>query len=454
MESPSMLTPTANVVSASSNAPFVHRHYLLLKAHYFLFFSAFGIIYPILNITLRSRGLSNSELAFINLIIPFLIFFTNPLVGFIADHSRRYLSTFNFILTTVTILYAIMFFLPVVKSRNIEANISYDDKSSPVLDFCAHQEVATKCSSRSECGCSYTSYCKNDKFTYNFTFTMSSKDIRPATSDSNEVTKTPTCGIQYRVPIDSYLPDYVKNLSNSQDNEYSSDNCEITCSTKHFCHGVRHSAQTLNVLLYYLLFIIGTDFLTIGITIGASIGFATLSRPQIFGNQRVWGTIGFGISAFLASRLYEHFNTDIVYIIMFSTATVLCIFVTCFIRLQSRTNEQNADNLTNHAQNTADNIAMKDNEKDFNNKSSLRSKVAALIPVLKKIDVIIFLSLTFIWGMSFAPLDPVCISFLENFKKTGLRFFIINNTKYLRTTNDKVYFRTSKLLFTHNVVRN
>ncbi|CAF4468076.1 unnamed protein product, partial [Rotaria magnacalcarata] len=54
MESPSMLAPTTNVVSAS----FVHRHYILLKAHYFLFFSAFGILYPILNITLRSRGLS------------------------------------------------------------------------------------------------------------------------------------------------------------------------------------------------------------------------------------------------------------------------------------------------------------------------------------------------------------------------------------------------------------
>ncbi|CAF1273968.1 unnamed protein product, partial [Rotaria sordida] len=43
MDSPSMLTPTANVprATSSSSLPFVHRYYILLKAHYFLFFSAF-----------------------------------------------------------------------------------------------------------------------------------------------------------------------------------------------------------------------------------------------------------------------------------------------------------------------------------------------------------------------------------------------------------------------------
>ncbi|CAF4508453.1 unnamed protein product [Rotaria socialis] len=400
MESPSMLAPTTNAVSASSTASFVHRHYILLKAHYFLFFSAFGILYPILNITLRSRGLSNSELAYINLIVPFLVFFTNPLLGFIADHSRRYLLTFNCILLIVTILYGIMFISPTIKSHNIDANIIYDNKLGRVLDFCASQEVATKCSSRSECGCSYSSFCRKDNSPFNFTFTMSPNDTRLTTISLVDISASSKCGIQYRVPVDKYLTGDNKELPYHKGNASSSDACEITCSIDHFCHGPRHPRQLHYILLYSLLFIIGTNLLSIGITIGVSIGFATLSSPEIFGEQRVFGTIGFGLSAFLASRLYAHFHSDLVYIIMFSTATLICIGITSLIRIQPRTHEEN----TNVS-------ASKDDEIEAKTKTKARFKAAALIPLLKNIDVIIFLSLTFIWGMSYAPLDPVRIRF-------------------------------------------
>src|SRR5271167_1960079 len=111
MESPSMLVPATNVVGSIPSIPFIHRYYILLKGHYFLFFSAFGMLYPILNVTLRSRGLSNSEISYINLIIPFIVFFTNPLMGLTADHTRRYLLVFNLVLLITTIFYAIVFIL-------------------------------------------------------------------------------------------------------------------------------------------------------------------------------------------------------------------------------------------------------------------------------------------------------------------------------------------------------
>jgi hypothetical protein len=216
MESPAMLSPPIDVVGSRSSTPFVHRYYLLLKAHYFFFFSALGILYPILNITLRGRGLSNTELSYINIIIPFLVFFTNPLMGFIADRSRRYLFTFNFVLIIVTILYVIMFILPSVKSHNIRADMIYDLKSGRVLDFCASQEVATKCASRSECGCSYRANCtlsdaldyKNQ--TFFFTFSMNSKDIYKEVKDVNVPIP---CGIEYRVPIDQAIRESPQNQS-------------------------------------------------------------------------------------------------------------------------------------------------------------------------------------------------------------------------------------------------
>ncbi|CAF3552107.1 unnamed protein product [Rotaria sp. Silwood1] len=414
MESPSMLAPTTNVVSASSSLPFVHRHYILLKAHYFLFFSAFGILYPILNITLRGRGLSNTEIAYTNLIIPFLVFFTNPLLGFVADHSRRYLLTFNCILITVTILYSFMFILPTIKSNNIEAKIVYDDQLGHVLDFCASQEVATKCSSRSECGCSYTSLCETNKLPFNFTFTMSSKDTRQILTSSVDMSEISICGIQYRVSIDKFIQNYTSNLLTHIENTSSLAICEITCSIAHYCHGIRYSQQALYVLLYSLLFVIGTNLFSIGITIGASIGFATLPRPEIFGEQRVWGTIGFGLSAFAASRLYAYFKTEFVYIIMFSITTIICVCITSFIRIQphKRRQKKTKNNITSNEQ-EIDDTTIKNTTIEKKNKDTIRSKAAALMPLLKKVDVIVFLSLTFIWGMSYAALDPYLYLYID-----------------------------------------
>jgi hypothetical protein len=216
MESPSMLAPTANVARPSSSLPFVHRFYIILKAHYFLFFSAFGILYPIINITLRSRGLSNTELSYINIIIPFLVFFTNPLLGFVADHSRRYLSTFNVVVAVCTILYAIMFVLPTIKTRNIQADVIYDQKLGRVLDFCASQEVATKCASRSLCGCSYQANCTSTNSLNHvkhlfFTFSMNSKNISKHVQGITDMSELATCGIQYRVPIDQEIKQYTQN---------------------------------------------------------------------------------------------------------------------------------------------------------------------------------------------------------------------------------------------------
>jgi hypothetical protein len=419
MESPSMLAPTTTVASSTSSIPFIHRYYILLKGHYFLFFSAFGMLYPILNVTLRSRGLSNSEISYINLIIPFIVFFTNPLMGLTADHTRRYLFVFNFVLLITTIFYIIVFILPPIKTNHIQAKILSDEQlNSRVLDFCASQDVATKCSSRSACGCTYKSYCSKGNERFNFTFTMNSSHTRGQSIDSS---KPPTCGIQYQVLIDDYIEDYRSKLPFTDDHSSPLATCEIVCSIPYFCQGMRYPRQTHYLFLYSIFFILGTNFISNAITLGASIGFVSLPRPDIFGQQRVWGTIGFGLSAFVASRLYEIFQTEFVYIIMFSITTFICICVTSFIRIQSdkrKRSNPNEQEMTNFSQ-------------EKQKKDVSQYKIAALIPLLKKIDVIIFLSLTFIWGMSYGALDPVCI-FLSNLNslKKKVHFRKGGSTRY------------------------
>jgi len=158
------------------------------------------------------------------------------------------------------------------------------------------------------------------------------------------------------------------------------------------------------VIVYSLLFILANNLLSNAIPLGASIGFAAISRPEIFGAQRVFGTIGFGISAFAASRIYGIFQTEYVYIIMFSITTMICIIITSFIRLlQDRKTSIIKHDETIIQEKEIDDISVEKKKK----KSWFQS--SPLLHLLKKIDILVFLSLTFIWGMSYAGLDPVSI---------------------------------------------
>jgi hypothetical protein len=162
------------------------------------------------------------------------------------------------------------------------------------------------------------------------------------------------------------------------------------------------------VVLYALIFVIATNFFTNTIALGASIGFASIHRPEIFGEQRVWGTFGFGTSAFAASRLYGILNTEFIYIVLFSVVTVICTIVTGFIHIQPSKLDQSS---TIDGEKEFDDFSMEKRKKL--KRKAPESGLAALIPLLTKPDVILFLSLAFIWGISYAGLDPVSIALVR-----------------------------------------
>ena len=197
----------------SPASSFIHRNLFLLRAHYCLYFSAYGMIVPILSITLRSRGLFPTEIFYANVIIPFLTFLTTPFIGFIADHSRRYICMMNILLCLVTCVYAFLFTLPSVKSYPIRADMHQTTNMQYVLDFCTHDELSVQCALRSECGCIYQASCRpimlDDSTvykpisTFNFTFEMNSNHF-----DYNRST---SCEIHHRISINRSLIELTMN---------------------------------------------------------------------------------------------------------------------------------------------------------------------------------------------------------------------------------------------------
>ncbi|CAF4002893.1 unnamed protein product, partial [Rotaria magnacalcarata] len=366
-----------DLVPESSKLSFIQRYHVILKTHYFLFFAGFGVVFPILNLTLRAHGLSNTEISLSNTILPFLVFVSSPLMGLIADKSRRFLLTFNILLFIVIAAFTILFSLPRIKSHKIQADLQRLKTSEYALDFCSSQEVVTQCSSRSECGCSYQAYCKAEDLSFNFTMAHYSP-IEHTLTDSLKS----KCGIRYRVPVDQNVLQDKLNFQNA-----SHIKCEITCSIAYFCHGLRYAKQTIYIFLHAILYIIGSTLLSSGSALGASIGFATLARPELFGKQRVWGTIGFGIIAYLTSLIYTFFESEYVYLVMFNAIATLTIIVTSFIPLH------------------------KNEKKSTETKHSFDFKTLVLL--LKNIEVVIFLSITFLWGMCFGCLHPYLALFID-----------------------------------------
>ena len=135
------------------------------------------------------------------------------------------------------------------------------------------------------------------------------------------------------------------------------------------------------IFLYAILYIVTLNLLSTANALGASIGFASLARPDLFGKQRVWGTIGFGILAFATSRIYQIFLSEYVYIIMLNIFLLLTIIVTSFVPIHR-------------------------NEKK-NNERKGKLDLSTLCLLLKQIDVLIFLSTALLWGMCYGCLYPV-----------------------------------------------
>lgn len=185
--------------------------------------------------------------------------------------------------------------------------------------------------------------------------------------------------------------------------------CRIICDPTNLCHGNRQDNQNLLVIFYWLTFIIATNLFSNAISLGGLIGFNVLPRAELFGKQRIWGTVGFGLSAFCSSLLYRRFSTERVYIIIFIILTSLCILVTSLIRITIRKSTNTNNGMINEGEMTDFNASSLPIETvDERNISQTNSfKYRHLLTLLKRIDVLIFLSLTFIWGMSDAGLDPV-----------------------------------------------
>ncbi|CAF1083226.1 unnamed protein product [Rotaria sp. Silwood1] len=414
----------------------LNRYYIFLKCHYFFLYATFGSFVPVLNITLRNRALYDIEILYINLIIPFIVFITNPLLGLFVDRLRRFRLVFNIILILATISLTIMFYLPALKSYSIDGQIYKSDIMEYSLTFCSNKQFASKCALRAKCGCTYQAFCRslitiknnlNDNKpikTFRFNFTMDSTYVNDDHQNvSLRTNETSQCLVNYLLPIDQtinmYKIDQPIDLFNDDDqlsiNLYDKIAiCYVRCSINNICYASRYPKQILFILLYIFLIIFGLVLFAIATSLSTTITFFTLDNSNLFGKQRIFGTLGFGITAFIVSRLYLYFNKEYIYILVLIISTILCIISTSLINIQYDKFKQSTRNISKKSIRKISKNSFFDNHQHKDEKKKeILSNISLLIPLLKRFDVIVFLLTTFIWGTSFGIIDPYLILYID-----------------------------------------
>ncbi|XKL59806.1 hypothetical protein PGB90_000822 [Kerria lacca] len=246
---------------------------LLIKVHFFLFFAALGPILPFLFVTGKQLGISDMAMGFIFSIIPVFYFVSKSLYGFVLDYYTRQ-RTFIFTITIAMmgLFYSLIYFVPnTLQNKEFTSNIS----------------------------CSSVSFCDLHKYSL------------PESNISQICNLLCTNGIeetQVELRILSEHCNHTDNIISVCNISQAS--CQIQCK---YVNPV--SSLPMNMLYNRIEFWIFIILMTLGLVSFNIISSASDAiclnalgegNEAQYGNQRLWGTVGYGITAFLAGYFIDY----------------------------------------------------------------------------------------------------------------------------------------------------
>ncbi|XP_033207938.1 major facilitator superfamily domain-containing protein 6-A [Belonocnema kinseyi] len=257
---------------------------LPIKAHYFCFMASFGPILPFLAVYGKQLGVSSIVMGSITSVLPILFLIAKPTIGFIVDYFRkRRKIIFVSLLIITNACFVLMYFLPSLPGPHLFKNDFQNVSISQIL-FCDFSKSirSESCNKGKQTNCSW-SCSDGTNFTSRVFFHSKFKA---------EFSRNSSCSLEILDNISSHT-----NLICNINCENFSTNCLYTSST---------------FWGFVLLLSIGNIGFNVANCISDAICFDVLGNggEMGYGRQRVWGTIGFGITAFLAGYLIDLWSTD------------------------------------------------------------------------------------------------------------------------------------------------
>ncbi|KAL4230421.1 hypothetical protein ACF0H5_010803 [Mactra antiquata] len=361
----------------------IDKQLLPVKGIYFFFLAAVGDLLPFITIYMRQLGLSSTEAGIIYGVMPFISFFVRPLVGALADKTRRHKLTLMICLLFTGICYCLLLVTP-AKSTNtelrnnasvrthLECNVvdSYlkdctkmnngNNSDELSLPMCQHSltQFWNNLGSNSSiknctatCGLFYGDHRMHACFTNSISGMDGSCDMR--WNDSG-VGDHLVFGIDN---ISAVLNNVVlhgesnndqscnvydlKNVSFQNQNywQFTCDSdgvfeCEISCGKEYekTCITVKDNKLSQTFWIFFLIFLLGNIFFSPVFSVIDAIVYDILGeRRGDWGKQRLWGTVGFALfavaSTFIMDMLSKS-NKKVDYSVSFYIFLGLCVIST------------------------------------------------------------------------------------------------------------------------------
>ncbi|CAH0559127.1 unnamed protein product [Brassicogethes aeneus] len=252
----------------------LNRKLVPIKAHFFFFMCAMGPILPQLFVYGKEMGISSVAMGGVTGILPFLFLLAKPLFGMVVDVYRDFRKTiFIALIIFMTTSFALLALIPQRVLLKFETTM---DKTH--MDLCNETEIEELNMCKNETiSITCTSECSQDPFNFLLTnFTKIDDDFRLCTQNTNKTI----------------------NLNST---------CDLKCV---------EDIESNNGCLYkswpFWMFVIFMSFGSIGFNVVNSISdaicFDVIGDEYDYGKQRVWGTIGFGLTALIAGYIVDLFS--------------------------------------------------------------------------------------------------------------------------------------------------
>ncbi|GFY69293.1 hypothetical protein TNIN_137231 [Trichonephila inaurata madagascariensis] len=271
---------------------------LPIKSHYFFFFGGIGGVMPFMPVVAKGLGINATAVGLIFTVLPFCVFFSKPLFGYVTDYFQN-IKAVIFALVFVTALsYFLVIFLPSFENDiNIHVNTRCLRENNSISIF-TH---------------AYDQKCLND---------LHPQDVEGElvfeTCDSNSsISLSGKVRIQQpgNESIDESLDSNSKGLLEFKPETNFSCHCIDTntsifiCSSLKPCLLIDNSVsiyRTYQFWIFAILAIISGAGATIAFTLSDSACYEVLGeRPELYGRQRLWATISWGIVTLLVGFLND-----------------------------------------------------------------------------------------------------------------------------------------------------
>ncbi|XP_011871570.1 PREDICTED: major facilitator superfamily domain-containing protein 6 [Vollenhovia emeryi] len=285
----------------------INHTQLPVKAHYFFFMAAMGPILPFLPVYGKQLGVSPLVMGSITAILPILFLIAKPAFGFVVDYYRAWRKLIFIALLAVTSgCYIFMYFLPALPGPLLPdhpfPNVSC--RSLPPCDMDNHATAMASCNGTKDTTCHWV--CKDANFSTRLSFHGIKKKaaISPDTTCLLNINETSLCQ---------------GNATNY--------NCNVTCNNfeDNYC-----LYTSITFWGFVLLMSLGNIGFNVSNCISDAICFDVLGEggQMGYGRQRVWGTIGFGVAAFLAGYTVDLWSQGEIYK-TYTPAFFLVLAFTC-----------------------------------------------------------------------------------------------------------------------------